>query len=112
MARVFHAVAQASTTSLGGVPLGEIGAVTGLGERTPEDFGSRNRAAAALMTAMYDLAAIGLIGFKNVDHGNRLTPAGRDVAESGLRAVWPEIAELPVSEAERTSSRGSTRRPR
>jgi hypothetical protein len=50
---------------------------------------------------MYDLESIGLIEFNNVDHGNKLTADGRDVVAAGLSSVWPDIAEIPVSDTER-----------
>lgn len=55
-----------------------------------------------MMTAMDDIEKIGLVKFLNVDHGNQLTPEGRDVAAAGLKSLWPAIAGIPVTDVERS----------
>jgi hypothetical protein len=103
VAKVFQAVEQAGRGNLGPGPgLAAIGAVLGFDGLTRDDFVARTGVAAALMTAMYDLEAIGVADFQNVDYGNSLTANGRDVAAAGLATVWPEIFDLPASADERT----------
>lgn len=103
VSKVFHAVDKANRGSLGGgAGLAAIGAVLGVGGLTTDDFVAREGPAGALMTAMYDLEEIGLVEFKNVAHGNVLTPSGRDGRDAGLPSAWPQIFDIPASEAERT----------
>ncbi len=101
--QVFLAVGQASRGNLGpGIGLRAIGAALGFDGLTYDAFVAGNEPARALMTAMYDLEKIGVVEFKNVDHGNSLTPNGRATAGAGLASLWPEIFAIPASEAERT----------
>lgn len=101
MAQVFHALASSTASNFGGVGLAEVGHQLGVDGLTWDDFVKREGLPRALMTAMDDLKAIGLVEFVNVSHGNKLTPEGRDVAAAGLASVWPEIADIPTTEAER-----------
>jgi len=56
-------------------------------------FVRREGLPAGIMTAMYDLEAIGLVEFINVDHSNKLTADGRDVVAAGMNSLWSDIAE-------------------
>lgn len=98
---VFHALERASSSGWGGVGLSAVGSEIGIDGLTYEAFTKREGMPAALMTAMTDLEAIGLVEFVNVSHGNKLTPHGRDVAAAGIRSLWPEIAAFQVSDMER-----------
>ena len=85
----------------GGVGLPAIGDALGFAGLTDKEFLSDDGPGMALMSAMYDLDQVGLVKFQNVSHGNALTPNGRDVLPAGLVSVWPEVFEIPASEAER-----------
>jgi hypothetical protein len=101
--KVFHTLADIGRGNLsGGVSLTALGSALGFEGLTYEAFVAREKPARALMTAMDDLDKIGVVEFKNVGHGNSLTPNGRDVADAGLMSVSPEIFAIPASEAERT----------
>lgn len=101
VATVFRAVADAGRGDLGvGPSLSAVGTAVGLPGLDRAAFVGRDGPAGALMTAMQDLEQLGLVDFKNVDYGNRLTATGRDVLTSGLESVWPEIFELPLSSEE------------
>lgn len=62
-----------------------MGAALGFEGLTHEDLVAGPEPARALRTAMYDLAKVGLVEFKNrnVDFGNSLTPSGRDLLDDG-----------------------------
>jgi hypothetical protein len=103
VAKVFGALAEVARGNLGGgVSLAAIGTALGFENLRYEDFIAGDGPARALMTAMYDLEKIGLVDFQNVDHGNSLTPRGRDLLDAGLASAWPEIFAIPANEAERT----------
>lgn len=100
--RVFRAVADANRGNLGpGAGLDAVGAVLGFDGLTSDDFVARDGSAGALMTAMYDLDALGVVKFANVSYGNGLTAEGRDRLEAGLSSLWPSLFEIPASSAER-----------
>jgi len=95
VAKVFGALAEVARGNLGGgVSLAAIGTALGFENLRYEDFIAGDGPARALMTAMYDLEKIGLVDFQNVDHGNSLTPRGRDLLDAGLASAWPEIFAL------------------
>jgi len=50
----------------------------------------------ALVTAAYDLAALDLVVFENIAHGNSVTPLGRDVAEEGILSLRAEISAITL----------------
>ena len=101
VARVFFAMADASrATPDFGLPV--VGTALGFPGLDWEAFVAREAVAGALVNAAHDLAAAGLIEFKNVDHGNRLTPDGRDVAAHGMDALWEFYFDVPLSEHDRT----------
>jgi hypothetical protein len=71
--RVFKALQDAGGTRSGaGVSLAAVGHEVGVDGLSWEDFRDHEGVAAALFTAMQDLAAIGLVNFENVEFGNHL----------------------------------------
>jgi hypothetical protein len=102
VAAVFHALERATQSVYGGVGLAAVALEVGVDEPTWDDFAKREGLPRALMTAMEDLEAIGLVEFANVSHGNKLTPEGRDLAAAGLRSLWPAISGIPVTDIERS----------
>lgn len=102
VAEVLHALGRATVSGYGGVGLAAVGHEFGVDPLAWDDFVKREGLPRALMTAMEDLQAIGLVEFVNVGHGNNLTPEGRDVAAAGLTSLWPEVAGIRVSDIERT----------
>ena len=102
VSKVFHAVADANRSSLGGgASLAAVGGVLGFDGLAYDDFVARKGPPGALMTAMYDLDKIGLVAFQNVAHGNALTANGRDLLDAGLPSAWSDIFAIPVTQAER-----------
>jgi hypothetical protein len=65
-----------------------------------EAFAKHEPLGDALVAAAYDLAAIDLIDFENVSHGNKVTPFGRDIAERGIRSLRPEISAITLRSEE------------
>lgn len=102
VATIFHALERATQSVYGGVGLAAVALEVGVDEPTWDDFAKREGLPRALMTAMEDLEAIGLVEFANVSHGNKLTPEGRDIAAAGLRSLWPAISGIPVTDIERS----------
>lgn len=101
--KVFRAVGDAGRGTLGGgVSLRAIGAALGFDGLADADFKADGGPGKALVTAMYDLDQVEWVDFNNVDHGNALTAEGRDLLDPGLAAAWPDIFDIPASEAERT----------
>jgi hypothetical protein len=100
--RVFAAVSEANRGNLGqGPALSAVGVVLGFPGLARDDFVAGTEPARALMTAMTDLAELRLVEFHNVDYGNALTSAGRELLEAGLPGIWPEIFAIRTTEAER-----------
>ncbi len=59
-------------------------------------FASHDGLPDALVTAAADLAAIDLVHFENIAHGNQVTADGRDVAERGIRSLRSEISSITL----------------
>jgi hypothetical protein len=102
--RVFEALAAAEQGSplTGGVSLSAVAERLGLGAMDRDTFAAHGEPAEALMTAMYDLDAIGLVDFTNVAHGNRLTAAGREVTQHGFGPIHAECWSILLSEPQTT----------
>ena len=95
-ALVFEALARTGDGSYGGVGLPAVAATLGFDGVTWNDFAKHEGMPNALMTAMDDLAWLGLVTSENIGWGNELTPRGRDVADAGLASIWPELAKIHV----------------
>ncbi|TAM61274.1 MAG: hypothetical protein EPN50_07085 [Chloroflexota bacterium] len=61
-----------------------------------EAFAKHEPLGDALVAAAYDLAALDLVNFENVSHGNTVTAFGRDIAEKGIRSLRPEISAITL----------------
>lgn len=102
VADVFAALGRVATSRFSGVGLVALGQEIGFDGLTADDFGRDDGVARALLTAMYDLAAIGLVEVGNVGTGNRISDGGRDVAAAGgLTSLWPEIAGIAMTANDR-----------
>jgi hypothetical protein len=99
-ALVFEALGRCGESSCGGVGLLAVAAALGFDGLTEDDFAKREGMPNALMTAMDDLERLDLAKFENVGYGNELTPRGRDVVDSGLASIWPELAKIHLSARE------------
>ena len=99
-ALVFEALARTGDGSYGGAGLPAVAATLGFDGVTWDDFARHAGMPNALMMAMQDLAWLRLVAFENIDWGNELTPRGRDVADSGLVSIWPELARIHLSDRE------------
>lgn len=65
-----------------------------------ETFAAHIGPAEALMTAMSDLEAIGLVVFQNVGHGNKLTGAGREVEQHGFGDIHEQCWSIKLTESQ------------
>jgi hypothetical protein len=99
-ALAFEALARTGDGSYGGVRLPAVAATLGFDGVTWNDFAKHEGMPNALVTAMGDLARLGLVTFENIDWGNELTPLGRDIADAGLASIWTELATIHVSAQE------------
>ena len=99
---VFRGLAAKASPLSGGVGLPPIGEALSVGTLSDADFASGEGAGSALMTAMYDLDAMGLVEFKNVHYGNALTSLGREARDTGIEALWDDLHAIRLSGLERT----------
>jgi hypothetical protein len=98
---VFDALARTGDGSNGGVGLPAVAATLGFDGVAGDDFARHEGMPTALMTAMQDLARLGLVTFENIDWGNELTTLGRDVVDAGLDSIWTELAKIHLSAQQR-----------
>ncbi len=98
---VFTTLGRVAPSRLGGVGLAGLGQEIGFAGLTGDDFGRDDGVTRAILTALYDLAALDLVEVGNVGTGNRVSDSGRDVAASGLISLWPAIGGIRITEVER-----------
>jgi hypothetical protein len=78
-----------------------VSARLGLRNIAFDEFATHAEPGEAVMTAMTDLSALGLVRFQNVAYGNELTQDGRDVLAHGFAALHDACLAIPVSAEER-----------
>ncbi len=99
---VFTALVRIAPSRFGSVGLAALGHEIGFAGLTGDDFGRDDGVTRAILTALYDLAALDLVEVDNVGTGNRVSDSGRDVAASGgLPSLWPAIGDIHITEVER-----------
>lgn len=90
VAHVFHALERATASVYGGVGLAAVAHEIGVDELTWDDFATRAGFPRALMTAMEDLEAIGLVDL----YMEMLCDVGRradDIGERQIACHWPFV---------------------